>query len=254
MGARRPLIGVIGGNGVPYPVSIAAERVGRAIATKGAVLLTGGQPSEGRDVKRAAMRGALCAERLSVGTVARLIGVLPLGETPLDGLNLRPKTQRLICTNLEGAGRNPINGMTPDKVLVFGGGSGTLAELGFALTSKTQVFFVNANAVAKLTGALDDENGNNRFLRKLDKGLTFLRTIQNQTLTKSEIEEMIIEEINKAEPVDAADDVDQWAETLVIDALQRVTAEDLSKPPYFPDSKLAGTYRKDFVDWYFAMP
>lgn len=134
---RRPIVGVIGGNDVADPIECAAEALGMQVADQNAILLTGGQPTGPRDVKRAAMRGALSA----MGTKARLVGILPVDEKFKRHADMNDNTQCFVDTKLPGAKRNPINALTPDVIVVLTGKAGTLAELGFALAANKPIFF-----------------------------------------------------------------------------------------------------------------
>lgn len=176
---RRPIIGVIGGNGVDEQTQHAAEALGANVARQYAILLTGGQPTGPSDVKRAAMRGALRA----MGVNARLIGILPADEVFRQHEHWNNDTQRFIQTRLSGAERNPINALTPDAMFVLAGKAGTLAELGFALAANKPIFFskgsfdalratfqVNAEERNKLRRLLIE--GTPKYVELSRKGLT----------------------------------------------------------------------------------
>lgn len=93
-----------------------ARRVGRLLAERGCVTVTGG----GGGVMEAACRGAKEADGLTVG-------ILP-GR---DRRAANPFCDVVICTGL-GWARNQINTLTADGVIVIEGGCGTLAELSYA--------------------------------------------------------------------------------------------------------------------------
>jgi uncharacterized protein (TIGR00725 family) len=95
-----------------------AEALGRLLATRGAVVVTGGRG----EVMAAACRGAKDAG----GTT---IGILP-GETR-EGMN--DWTDYAIVTGI-GHARNLAVVASGDVVIAVGGRYGTLAEIGFALT------------------------------------------------------------------------------------------------------------------------
>lgn len=141
--ARKSIIGIIGGGTPTIDVQRAAESLGYAIAVNGAVLLTGGQPDAGESVKSLAMCGAARAAQ-DGKTLARLIGVLTLNDDGKSLPNIQGRYQRLIKTKLTSYERNPINGFTPDAVLVLRGEVGTLAELGFALAAEKPCYFVGS--------------------------------------------------------------------------------------------------------------
>ena len=93
-----------------------AERVGRLIAEKGAVLLCGGMGG----VMEAASYGAMNARGL-------VIGILP-GESRNEG---NPHLTFSIITGM-GEGRNLILVRSCDALIAIGGGYGTLSEIAFA--------------------------------------------------------------------------------------------------------------------------
>jgi uncharacterized protein (TIGR00725 family) len=133
---RRIVIGVIGGD----RQESAARDLGQAVAAAGCILLTGGSLDDAGfpdEVKNAAMRGAADAS----GSVARLVGVLSGG--PVEWSEATPKSL-FLRTGLKHSVRNVINAVTPDAVIVFGGGKGTLAEAAFALAAHKPVFLGSA--------------------------------------------------------------------------------------------------------------
>jgi uncharacterized protein (TIGR00725 family) len=95
-----------------------AEEVGRLLARRGAIVVTGGLG----EVMAAAARGAKSAG----GTT---IGILP-GETRA-GANAW--TDYVVVTGI-GHARNLAVVASGDAVIAVGGSHGTLAEIGFALT------------------------------------------------------------------------------------------------------------------------
>jgi uncharacterized protein (TIGR00725 family) len=149
MPRNRVIIGVVGGNKVDSDSVELAKEIGAAITQAGSILLTGGQIKESRNVKDAAMRGAANAEH--EGAIARLIGILPAGDP-----NRWPESSNrlFLRTGLEPEERDLIIGITPDAVIVLGGKSGTLCELGFALAAGKVVLF--ANSLGKLREELKD--------------------------------------------------------------------------------------------------
>src|ERR1700694_4185391 len=124
---RRLIVGVIGGDKQIRP----GEELGRVIAGRGWILLTGGQLLERSvverrgEVKDASMLGAAAA----AGEGAGLVGIIP--ASPVHWR--RPSARRLFLdTGLPHNIRNVINGRTPNVVAAFGGSQGTLAEVAFA--------------------------------------------------------------------------------------------------------------------------
>ena len=95
-----------------------AEQVGRLLARRGAVVVTGGLG----EVMAAAARGAKSA----VGTT---IGILPR-ETRAEA---SPWNDYVVVTGI-GHARNLAGVASGDAVIAVGGRYGTLAEIGFALT------------------------------------------------------------------------------------------------------------------------
>jgi hypothetical protein len=93
-----------------------AEEVGRLLAERGCVVVTGGLD----EVMAAAARGAKSAG----GTT---IGILP-GETRAEA---NPWIDHAVVTGI-GHARNLAVAASGDAVIAVGGGWGTLAEIGFA--------------------------------------------------------------------------------------------------------------------------
>ena len=111
---RRPVIAVIGsGEGVSEAVLALAEAVGRLVAERGGVLVTGGRFG----VMEAASRGASAAGGL-------VLGVLP--GTDADDANAFVDVA--IPTGLGFSMRNVITIRTADAVIMVSGEVGTLAE------------------------------------------------------------------------------------------------------------------------------
>ena len=115
--ARRPVIGVIGGQRPPAESLPIAEAVGRLVAEAGGVLVCGGL--EG--VMEAACRGAK-----SVGGLT--IGILPGGSKA----EANPYVDVPIVTGI-GAARNVIVVRTADALIAIDGAYGTLSEIAHAL-------------------------------------------------------------------------------------------------------------------------
>jgi hypothetical protein len=155
--ARLPIIGLIGGDEQPTEASMC----GAWIARSGYILLTGGRPIEDKQVKNAAMSGAVSLD--GDGPVARLIGVLPSHSIKWN----RPSRLRLYLeTGLGSLERDPINGMTPDVLVVFRGGTGTLCELAYAAVSGKPILFIDS------VRALREKAGEHRRDGKLERAFT----------------------------------------------------------------------------------
>ena len=112
-----PLIAVIGGSSATPEEAALAERVGRALAQAGALLICGGRGG----VMEAACRGAQEAGGLT-------IGVLPGGERS----EANPYVEIAIATGI-GYARNAIITRSADGLIAVGGSYGTLSEIGLAL-------------------------------------------------------------------------------------------------------------------------
>jgi uncharacterized protein (TIGR00725 family) len=109
-------IAVIGKGEADDELAELAERVGRLLAERGAVLVCGGRGG----VMEAAARGA----REGDGEV---LGILP-SEDPADA---NPHVTHVVATGI-GHARNLAVVASADAVIAIGGEWGTLAEIGFA--------------------------------------------------------------------------------------------------------------------------
>jgi uncharacterized protein (TIGR00725 family) len=114
---RPRIVGVIGASELPIELYHAAELIGREIAARQAVLLTGGLTG----AMEAASKGAKAAGGFT-------IGILP-GCSPQDA---NPYVDLAIVTGLSEA-RNLIIVRTAEVLIAIGGGPGTLSEIAFAL-------------------------------------------------------------------------------------------------------------------------
>ncbi len=113
----RPVVSVIGSAQAADWEWQAAEAVGRLLAERGAVLVTGGRGG----VMEAASRGARQAGGLT-------IGLLP-GTSPEEG---NPYLTVALPTGLRQA-RNALVVLAGQAVIAIGGGYGTLSEIALAL-------------------------------------------------------------------------------------------------------------------------
>jgi uncharacterized protein (TIGR00725 family) len=120
---ERPHVAVVGGYQAEADTMARAEEVGRLLAERGAVVVTGGR----RGVAEAASRGASKAGGLT-------IGILP-GS---DRAEANEWVQVAIPTGL-GETRNALVVMGADAVIAFAGQYGTLSEIAFALLAGTRV-------------------------------------------------------------------------------------------------------------------
>ncbi len=113
----RKLISVIGGRRVEKKLLREAEKVGRLIAGKDAVVVCGGLSG----VMEAVSRGAKAGGGITVG-------ILPHEHKK----NANEYIDIPLATGL-GIGRNVIIARTADAVIAVGGEYGTLSEIAFAL-------------------------------------------------------------------------------------------------------------------------
>ena len=129
--SRRPVIvGVVGGHTVEAGVLSLAEDLGRLIARRGYVLLTGG----GRGVMEAASKGAHDAGGL-------VIGILPNDRGhPMQGYP-NAFVDIPVYTGMSDA-RNVINAKTPEVIVALKGLYGTISEIALALNAGTPVISV----------------------------------------------------------------------------------------------------------------
>lgn len=143
----RCIIGVIGGDeSHEAPV---ARRIGEEIAVSGHIVLTGGRPEPTTEVKNATLWGAHQAELNAPAerhVKARMIGILKRGAPNWNP----PNPCRLILeTGLSSYERDAINGLTPDAMIVFLGGRGTLCELAYAAAAGKPIAFCGSTAALR---------------------------------------------------------------------------------------------------------
>jgi uncharacterized protein (TIGR00725 family) len=127
---HRIVIGVMGPAACDEATAEIARAVGRGVAERGAVLLTGGRGG----VMEAASRGARDAGGLT-------IGVLPgagAADTPPN-----PYVDVALFTGL-GEARNWVNVCASDAVIAIGGGFGTLSEVALALKARRPVVLLGS--------------------------------------------------------------------------------------------------------------
>jgi len=131
--ARRPIIGVIGsGEGGPREL---AYLLGKMIAQKGYILLTGGGPG----TMEAASKGAHEAGGLVLGILPSERGI-PRKGYPNGYVDIP------IYTGMSDA-RNAINAKTSDVIVALSGGAGTLSEIALAIKSGTPVVGLNCPTI-----------------------------------------------------------------------------------------------------------
>jgi uncharacterized protein (TIGR00725 family) len=115
--SRRICISVIGAGDCTPAEAAQAEAVGRGVAARGAVLITGGLGG----VMAAASKGARAAGGL-------VVGVLPTGRAE----DANPHVDVALVTGM-GDARNVIVAGSADAAIAVGGRLGTLSEIAFAL-------------------------------------------------------------------------------------------------------------------------
>jgi uncharacterized protein (TIGR00725 family) len=132
---RRPVIGVMGAAN-PSPASLAAAReLGRLLAERGWIVLTGGR-AEG-------IMGAACSGAKEIAESLTL-GIVP-GASGGEG----PQVDIAVFTGM-GEARNVINVLTSDVVVACGvEGPGTISEIALALKSSKPVILLCASAAAR---------------------------------------------------------------------------------------------------------
>jgi uncharacterized protein (TIGR00725 family) len=130
MADARLVIGVMGPAACDGPTAAVARAVGRGVAERGAVLLTGGRTG----VMEEASRGAREAGGLT-------LGILP-GARRADS----PPNPHLDVALFTGIGeaRNWINVCASDAVIAIGGGFGTLSEIALALKADKPVVLLGS--------------------------------------------------------------------------------------------------------------
>jgi conserved hypothetical protein, DprA/Smf-related, family 1 len=129
-------VSVIGGSSVDTETADKAESLGEILASRGHAVVCGGQTG----VMEAVCRGA----RSEGG---HTIGILP-GDDP-GAANEFVDTP--VATDLNHA-RNPLVVMNGDAVIAVDGSSGTLSELGHALTLDKPVAGLNTHRIDGIDG------------------------------------------------------------------------------------------------------
>lgn len=127
---HRVVIGVLGPATCDDDLAALAWALGKGVAERGAVLLTGGRGG----IMEAASKGA------------REAGGLTIGVLPGDGVENSPPNAYVdvaLFTGL-GEGRNWINVCASDAVIAVGGGFGTLAEIALALKARKPVVLLGS--------------------------------------------------------------------------------------------------------------
>jgi uncharacterized protein (TIGR00725 family) len=132
---RRPIIGIIGAAQASSGSLAAAHELGRLLAERGWIVLTGGRP--------AGVMAAACAGAKEVPNSLTL-GILPGSEGGFD-----PNVDVAVFTGM-GDARNVINVLTSDVVVACGvEGPGTASEVSLGLKSGKPVILLAASDSAR---------------------------------------------------------------------------------------------------------
>jgi uncharacterized protein (TIGR00725 family) len=137
---RRPVIGVMGAGEPSAGCLATAQELGKLIAERGWVVLTGGRP--------AGVMAAVCSGAKSVR------GSLTLGILP-GASGAGPDVDLAVFTAM-GDARNAINVLTSDVVIACGvEGPGTASEVSLALKAeKTVILLATSSAARAFFGSL----------------------------------------------------------------------------------------------------
>ena len=131
---RRPVIGVMGAGEPSAGCLAAARELGRRLAERGWVVLTGGRPA---GVMAAAAAGA-----------KEVPGSLTLGILP-GASGAGPDVDVAVFTGM-GDARNAINVLTSDVIVACGvEGPGTLSEVALALKAEKTVILLQTSKEAR---------------------------------------------------------------------------------------------------------
>jgi uncharacterized protein (TIGR00725 family) len=132
---RRPIVGIMGAGDAAAAGLSAAHELGKLVAQRGWIVLTGGRP-EG--VMAAASAGA-----------KEVPGSLTLGILPGAASGEGPDVDVAVFTGM-GEARNVINVLTSDVVVGCGvEGPGTISEIALALKAAKPVILLGATAPAR---------------------------------------------------------------------------------------------------------
>ncbi len=133
---RKPIIGVMGpGENATDDDKKNAFKLGKLIAEKGWILLSGGR---NKGVMDNVSKGAKSANGLT-------IGIIPTKNKE----DISKAVDIAIITNL-GSARNYINILSSDVVIACGMGAGTASEVALAIKDKKNVILLTDNKVANI--------------------------------------------------------------------------------------------------------
>jgi uncharacterized protein (TIGR00725 family) len=131
--SRRPVIGVMGAGEPSARSLVAARELGRVLAERGWIVLTGGRPD--------GVMAATCAG------VKEVPGSMTLGILP-GTKGAGPDVDVAVFTGM-GDARNAVNVLTSDVVVACGvEGPGTASEVALALKAEKPVILLGADAAA----------------------------------------------------------------------------------------------------------
>jgi uncharacterized protein (TIGR00725 family) len=131
---RRPVIGIMGAAAPTAGSYAAAEKLGRLVAERGWIVLTGGEP--------AGVMAAACAGAKQVA------GSLTLGILPGTS-EASPDVDVAVFTGMRDA-RNAINVLSSDIIVACGvEGPGTTSEVALALKAGKPVILLGASPAAR---------------------------------------------------------------------------------------------------------
>jgi predicted Rossmann-fold nucleotide-binding protein len=211
---KRCIVGVIGGDDSDQVG--AAQKVGAAIAKAGQIILTGGEPKNTNEVKNAVLWGAAQAEGPVPGRSrvhARMIGILMSLQGTADWNNRDHPCRLILKTGLTSFERDPINGLTPDALIVFQGGRGTLCELAYAAAANKPIRYYKS--ILQLRNKTAEHLGDGALKDVFGEALQKYSVVGGKTIVFSDL----ARELSRA--LDAALSDDLSAEEIV-----RASVED----------------------------
>jgi hypothetical protein len=148
---RKTIVAVIGGRRADKSLLAEAEAVGRMLAGRGAVVMSGGLGG----VMEAASRGAKRAGGLTVGIL------------PQEHKKSANKYIDVPVVTGMGIGRNVIIARSADALIAVGGEYGTLSEIAFALQMGKPVVGIRTWGIKGIVPAADAEEAVEKALETL---------------------------------------------------------------------------------------
>lgn len=127
-----------------------AEEIGKILARKGIILITGGKSG----IMESASRGTKSAGGMTIGIIA--------GK---ERLKSNTFTDAEIVTGMDGGGDATVLALSCDGIIAIGGGAGTLQKLSIAYRNKKPVVALDTGYgwSSKLAGSFLDERKNEKF-------------------------------------------------------------------------------------------